>query len=130
MKKKCLILSLFSVSLFAASAQVVEYTLKVPAEGCQGNVYINVGEPTALDEVELAFSVYPNPVIDVLNVPLQSSGKEAEVLLVDANGKLLQRQTVAATETGCQLVLTAYPAGIYFLQVVDSKKTTYKVIKN
>jgi hypothetical protein len=118
----------FSMSLFGASAQVQEYTLQLRTEGCQGDVYIDFGEPTDLTEIDLALNVYPNPVIDRLNVPIPA-GKGADVLLMDVNGKLLQHKTVSKDESLAQLALTNYPAGIYFVQVISTKNTVYKIIK-
>jgi hypothetical protein len=42
----------------------------------------------------------------------------------------LQQKTVADNDVRCQLFMSNYPAGIYFVQVMDAKKTTYKIIKN
>jgi hypothetical protein len=130
MKKYVLALCLSVSAVFGASAQAVEYTLQLSG-GCQGDVYINIGEPTDLNEIVPVGSVYPNPVADVLNVPVAASGRDVNLLLMDAGGKLLQQTLVrAGSESIRRLVMTNYPAGIYFLLVIDTKETIYKVIKN
>jgi hypothetical protein len=130
MKKLLLILCLSASAVFGASAQAVEYTLQLSG-GCQGDVYINIGEPTALDAIETSVSVYPNPVADLLNVPIAASGHDVNLLLIDVRGKLLQQKLIrAGSESTAQLLMTGYPAGIYFLLVIDTKETVYKIIKN
>ncbi|MDR1632806.1 MAG: T9SS type A sorting domain-containing protein [Dysgonamonadaceae bacterium] len=128
--KKYLLILFLSVNAFGAYAQVVEYTLHLRSDDCQRNVYINIGEPTALDEINPSLYVYPNPATDILNVPTLAAGKDACVRLLDIDGKLLQQKTVSGNESLCQFVLTNYPAGIYFVQVVGRKKTVYKIVKN
>ena len=128
--KTLLFILLLAGSAFCASAQTVEYTLQLKSDGCQGNIYINVGEPTALDKIDPALCVYPNPAVDVLNVPVSASGRNASVRLLDIDGKLLQQKTVSGGESLCRFVLTNYPAGIYFVQVIGVKKTVYRIVKN
>jgi hypothetical protein len=128
--KKILFVLFLSVSAFGAYAQGVEYTLQLRSDGCRDNIYINIGDPTALDEIDPSLNVYPNPVVDILNVPVFVSGKEACVRLLNVDGKLLQQKTVSGNEPLCRFVLTNYPAGIYFVQVVDTKKTVYRIVKN
>jgi hypothetical protein len=130
MKQTNLLFILFLLLSFqGASAQVREYTLRLNTEGCEGSVYINIGEPSALEEIELSSAVYPNPVTDYLNVPVPS-GKDATVFLADFSGKLLQYQNVSGDVSLCQFSLANYPAGIYFVRVAGAKNTVYKVIKN
>jgi hypothetical protein len=131
MKKILFTLSL-SISVLFLSAQTVEYTLQLRSGGCQGNVYIDIDDDidTALEDIDPGFCIYPNPVVDELNVPLPASGEDVTVLLLDSSGRLLHRKNVSGDETLCQFFLTNYPAGIYFVQVIAAKKTTYKLIKN
>jgi hypothetical protein len=121
--KKGLFIFCLSLSVFCVFAQQsVTCTLDLPVDPCRSTVYVNV-------EMEAAINIYPNPVVDELNVPLLAFGEKADVLLLDANGKLLQLKSVPEDESLCRFSLTGYPAGIYFVQVVTGKKVTYKVIK-
>jgi hypothetical protein len=123
----CLPSSVFAQDVdlpFSGVAQ--EYTLTLRANDCEGDVYINVGDPAAIEEISLNRSVYPNPATDWLNIPLPE--KETTVLLLDANGKLLQKTTLPDA-TLYALPFSAYPNGVYFVQLIASGKMTYKVIK-
>jgi hypothetical protein len=128
--KKMLIAMCLSVSaVIGASAQAVEYTLQLSGN-CEGEVYINIGEPTTgIDEIEPARRIYPNPVADLLYVPVHAPGKKVNVLLSDSSGKRLRQELVSGDEFFCRIEMSQYPSGIYFVVVIDTKETVYKVIK-
>jgi hypothetical protein len=128
--KKFLFFLFFAASALGASAQAVEHTLQLKTDGCQGDVYINIGDPTALDELEPSLSVYPNPVTDVLNIPVNAPGRDVNIFLLDVRGKVLQQKLVSGNEPLCRLMMAHEPAGIYFVLVIDTKETVYKIIKN
>ncbi|KAA6303305.1 MAG: hypothetical protein EZS26_000502 [Candidatus Ordinivivax streblomastigis] len=141
--KKELLTVVFTLVVFCLSAQdtsenvpasgrVVRYTLRsthVPE--CSENIYINIDDiATSIHKVTVESSVYPNPVDDRLNVPLHpESGKKSLVLLLDVNGKLLQKKTFATDVESGQLSLSGYDSGIYLVQVIDSQKTIHRIIK-
>jgi hypothetical protein len=117
-----------------AAGNKVEYTLRLTrVAGCSDNIYINVGDVTdvtSINEVSVESRVYPNPVGEVLNIPLHpESGKTSLILLLDSNGKLLESKTGSVNESLYPLSLAKYEAGVYFVQVIDAKKITHKIIK-
>ncbi|MDR1121091.1 MAG: T9SS type A sorting domain-containing protein [Dysgonamonadaceae bacterium] len=141
MKKTMLILcSSFGV-LFAAAAQDVpteepltvgrmEHTVRLMKQECTSNIYINVGDPTSIEEIPFNERPYPTVVTDVLTIPLpEGTGSNPTILLLDKDGKVLQQQTVAGNAPSCQLSFAPYPSGLYFVQLISSGKRTYKIVK-
>ncbi|RYM33883.1 T9SS type A sorting domain-containing protein [Brumimicrobium glaciale] len=85
----------------------------------------NSNSPAWLSNVEYAMdapqiSVYPNPVIDVLNVQLPASVQKAEVLISDINGKVVLKQILNSQEIN-QLDIRKLEKGIYILNVVGEE---------
>ncbi|GHV27353.1 hypothetical protein FACS1894176_09170 [Bacteroidia bacterium] len=85
---------------------------------------------TAIQPLSTAASVYPNPTADVVHVPLPANGGNKVILLLkNATGRLLFKNIVSDSASESQLSLTSYPSGIYFIQVIATESTMYKVIK-
>ncbi|MDR1737493.1 MAG: T9SS type A sorting domain-containing protein [Candidatus Symbiothrix sp.] len=107
-----------------------ELQLTKTADDCNPDITINVGEPTALNAIPLQERVYPNPANDFLNVPLTGvEGQESVVLLLDSQCRLVQENRIRSDTDRCRISLSACPAGVYFVQVIDAHKRVYKVIK-
>ncbi len=76
--------------------------------------------------------VYPNPVINDLNIEVfESLGEPVEVELFTINGVLLQRHELEPETQGLQLNLENYPKGTYFLKVQFGKTLVkrYKLVR-
>nr|WP_321356797.1 LamG-like jellyroll fold domain-containing protein [uncultured Draconibacterium sp.] len=89
-------------------------------------------EDQLLDGENESFSIdmYPNPAINNVNVRFsQIPESDAQLLLLDMNGKQLQSRQVQSTlET---LDISSYPTGIYFIKtIVGDFIKTNKLIKN
>jgi hypothetical protein len=81
--------------------------------------------------IQLSFSVYPNPAFDMMTLKAENSeNAELSYLLFDLNGKLLQGEEMTQSEK--QISMIDYPAGNYFLSVVNGgfEVKTFKIIKN
>ena len=116
--------------------QVMYTTISNP----NGSVSQGIAQPyeiftvTTLEEGELITlspQVHPNPTSGLLLLrvaPKMEIGMQAE--LYDIQGVLISRQKITEAET--TMVLSAYPVGTYFLQVLDDTKQliTFKIIKN
>ncbi|PSR14543.1 MAG: hypothetical protein DA408_09050 [Bacteroidetes bacterium] len=75
---------------------------------------------------ELAASIFPNPVTDLLQVRLAGSEK-ARVRLYSTQGVLLQEQSFVGQVS---LDVATYPAGIYWLEVeAAGKQAVRKIVK-
>ena len=78
--------------------------------------------------------VYPNPVSNSLTVYLKNNpAKEASVVLVDDNGKVLLRDKLYFAGFAAYKIfdLTKYPAGTYFMHIKTDKnlKVVKKILK-
>lgn len=99
---------------------------------------INLSGPLALKENEKIndFHVFPNPVLDQLNVSfnLLSPIGNAGVFLVDALGRELKTIANGSLNTGHNnfiIDLSSYPSGFYFVKIESTeRKMTTKFIKN
>lgn len=78
-------------------------------------------------QTSAALTVYPNPVSDVLTINgLKQNGT---VLLYNADGKLLQQQTVSAQTM--TMDMSKYAKGMYLLQYkTEENAVSQKIIKN
>jgi hypothetical protein len=77
----------------------------------------------APDPAEIACTVFPNPVADVLQVYVPAwTGRQAQFRLRDAYGRLLQLQTSDAMPDVLSIPLAPeWPAGIYYLEATDDR---------
>jgi hypothetical protein len=67
----------------------------------------------SLEESLLGFSMYPNPTTTFLNISKMASGLAA-LQLMDLNGKIVKEQSF---DEPIQLDLSAYPKGMYLIQI-------------
>ena len=81
----------------------------------------------ALDElIDASIAVFPNPTRD--NVTVTMSAVEANIQVVDAQGKLLSETVIA---NGGKVDLSAYETGIYFLRIRTANGSAMeRVVKN
>jgi hypothetical protein len=76
-----------------------------------------------------AIKVYPNPVVEKLNVDIPEGTNGGSLLLYDGNGRLVLSQTNVRTHN--ELDLSAQNKGNYFLvfQTVNGKRMFWKLVK-
>jgi hypothetical protein len=79
-------------------------------------------------ESKTAINVYPNPVVDILNLVVSSpDGKPSNVKLIDMYGQQLWNGSVNGT---VQINMKAWAPGTYILQVNEGGRVyTYKVYR-
>jgi len=114
-----------TVSKFNGS--VDEYILTSTRYMIFSNVVTGIN--ATVDDAKGIFLLYPNPVVDVLNIQLSITGNQivtAELLTIE--GKLLYKcQLISTTNT---INLSAFPQGIYLCRVNNgSGIETTKFIK-
>jgi len=82
----------------------------------------------AIDQVfDASIDLYPNPVINTLNVNLEEVG-QYEISLYTVNGQRLQSIDFVGNQQAVDV--SQLPTGVYFLQISgDKKETVKKVIK-
>lgn len=94
----------------------------------ESELYVEeAGSSTALQTTEATCSVYPNPIMDILNV--ESELQVAKAVLYNMMGQ--EVMTVAPNAASVQLDCTALPQGSYMLNVIyaNGQKAAFKVIK-
>lgn len=85
----------------------------------------------AAKDINLIFSVYPNPTTDFLTLKLMNFDKEnLSYWLYSVSGNLIETKKILAVET--QISMATLVSGTYFLKVVQGNKEvkTFKIIKN
>lgn len=79
-----------------------------------------------LFEIQNSVSLYPNPVIDILNISLENNSEIQKVVIYDVTGKQLKLQEGNITSIFVEDLIS----GFYLLEVtVDGKKEVKKFIK-
>ncbi len=76
-------------------------------------------------------NIYPNPTPGNLNLELMNPGSGYQVEVIDLTGKVLQ--TLQATDKICQIDMSDYPAGQYFVRIssdTDLRQTLFNVVKH
>ena len=114
----------------------VVYTM---ASGSQGSILQGVQQPyeisvvTGIEEenINLSFSVYPNPATDFLSLKIDNYDTEKlSYRLYDIRGNLLQNQNILAADT--MIPMQNISKGAYILKIIFGVKElkTFKIIKN
>lgn len=93
----------------------------------QSNIEISVRSVTGIEDAEndQTLSVYPNPVVDVLNIKSERSMQSVE--LYDLSGSMLMKQNNAGNEQTIRM--NEYPNGLYIVRIKTDNGTTVKKVK-
>jgi len=97
-------------------------------QACEFNFLSTV---TGIGDVnsKLSFIMYPNPVLDQLNLNFGSSVQKAQVTILDLQGRALMSQSVANTQVET-LNVSSLNKGVYFVKVTaDGKVMNSKFVK-
>jgi hypothetical protein len=105
------------------------YKVQVTIDGCTSDFsdafYVIV---TGIEETYGNFTVYPNPVKDVVYIKANNAGS-ALLNIMDMQGKKLGTHQLQAGGL-VEQSLAEYPKGMYLIQVVLEKGTSYmKLVK-
>ena len=80
--------------------------------------------------MDVAISVYPNPVTDYLVVATTAydQNQVISIKVYSVNGYMIEEKVTSSDRT--EFNLSNYPAGIYFLSVIcDEERQLWKIIK-
>ena len=82
---------------------------------------------------EVQTTVYPNPVVNYLNLTFnEMDGQDFEIMVFDSNGRQVLHQELTNSSGNETLNFSAFGQGIYILNIVQrstSKSKTFKIIK-
>lgn len=108
----------------------------------QVNVLSRENPANSIDEIEESseskislenaqIDIYPNPVVDYLNVQWTNDLNISDVILYDNTGKLLQLKKNNSENSSMIFDLSTYSPGFYYIKVLDLNQMskTFKVIK-
>ncbi|MDL2223962.1 T9SS type A sorting domain-containing protein [Bacteroidales bacterium OttesenSCG-928-M06] len=100
------------------------------ANNCSVSIYVNVGDGTDIPTLEEEQrNAYPNPAVNIVNIPMPTGEKNAVILIINTEGLVLYKNTVKITESTYPLTLDSCPVGRYFIQVIGEETKTYSIIK-
>jgi len=78
-------------------------------------------------------SIYPNPVLSILNIHIQSIiDSKVYLKLLDANGSVVYNNSTYSRSSSVKIDMHAFASGVYFLTVTGLSGVTigtYKIVK-
>ena len=89
------------------------------AAGCTSTKTVDVSVANNLSDISMdqVFQIYPNPASSSVTIDLTSiAGLQNQIQITSMNGAIIW-ETANASTSMIQIDVTAWPAGIYFLQV-------------
>jgi phosphatidylserine/phosphatidylglycerophosphate/cardiolipin synthase-like enzyme len=95
-----------------------------PTNTCAATTGIN-----SIENNESAFNVFPNPVVDVLNINVENAGENLSVRITDQLGRQVLENTVNQTNE-MQINTGSLSTGVYFVTVTSGNNHyTKKIVK-
>jgi hypothetical protein len=97
----------------------------------EAKIFKSVSIQPALKQATSAFKVYPNPMVDVLNIQAIDGGVFQWVLR--NNLGIIVHQGDSNGKESMQIETNHLSAGIYFLEMIGLKgdtKTNYRILKS
>jgi hypothetical protein len=77
---------------------------------------------------ETLFALYPNPVIDIINISFPKNSDRAELVLYDVLGKVVLKKVITPSKN--QVDVSHLSSGMYIASLTSNNKTTsFKIIK-
>ncbi len=101
------------------------------AQGVQQPYIISIISGLNQNNIQLIYSVYPNPTTNFLVLNISNyTNQNLVYTLFDVNGKALANNKITGKETN--IPMTLYAAATYILRVTDNTKEikAFKIIKN
>lgn len=85
----------------------------------------------SINDNSTIIELYPNPVVDLLNVEWQSNLQITQIMLFDSMGRMLQLKKVNEGTIKETFNLSSYSSGIYYIRLFDAfqQSKSYKIIK-
>ncbi|MEM7085440.1 MAG: T9SS type A sorting domain-containing protein [Bacteroidota bacterium] len=75
-----------------------------------------------------SFSIYPNPVAEIMVIQSNEVFPNLEIALFDMNGRRLFSESNVANSNSLLLDISKFPAGMYLLQINSEEKTTVRQV--
>lgn len=97
-------------------------------QGAYKTYFTNSKDAVSVGEVtpnQIAFSIYPNPSVDVVNVNVSNEANIQKVDVLNINGQLVKSKTVTSANN-VQLNIADLSAGTYFIKVSTADSYSIK----
>lgn len=92
-----------------------------------GGYLLSTNSTLAINETSLStLSLYPNPVVNELNIKLPTTVKEAQIRIVDISGRTVKENKI--TTSNNKLDVTSLSQGVYIIEIKTDKETISKKI--
>jgi plastocyanin len=118
-----------SVSTTQLSVGTHWYVCTVHAStGMKGVIIVESATDIPESRPEDRVSFYPNPVTDILTIESNQDFLGSTFSFSDLTGKLILSGHI--NEESVSIDVSSFKTGIYFLQLGESRRRTFKVIKN
>jgi uncharacterized protein (TIGR02145 family) len=85
---------------------------------------VNYDPSSQIEEIKIEYAVYPNPVIDQLNVVVDQSSVGSEYTIMNMSGKILINDRITSQEF--QIDMSDFSCGVYFINVDGKEKKISK----
>jgi uncharacterized protein (TIGR02145 family) len=85
---------------------------------------VNYDPSAQIEEIKIDYTVYPNPVIDQLNVVVDLSSIGGEYTISDMNGKILIKNQIPSQEF--KIDMSGFAGGVYKIEIGGSVKLISK----
>jgi hypothetical protein len=72
--------------------------------------------------LQTQFSIFPNPVNDIVNIEIESDGNTSQLKIINLLGEIIYCETIGINQKKTQIPVTKFAKGIYTI-LLDSKKT-------
>jgi len=92
------------------------------------DIYFNHGQVctavAAVNDIEdAAFSIFPNPVKEKVNVSLNDNITNGEIVVTNILGSVISRKNIAAMNGNTEISVADFDNGFYFISVVVDDRT-------
>jgi len=116
-----------SLSIIYAIGGTLSYAWHGPEN--RGGTALSISTLGITESDFLSFDIFPNPVLDVLNIQLPTGTEKAEVGVFDYTGRLVTSKIISSNDTSIDVQKLSN--GIYLIRVSsDAKIGAQRFIKN
>ena len=93
--------------------------------------YFNITDVFTIEkESDIKINVFPNPVIDFLNIRIEDNSKhQLKWELINQTGMVIKRNNNSINLNEYKIDFTEYNSGIYFIRTYNSNGNYFKVFK-
>jgi peroxidase len=102
-------------------------------QGCPGfttTPAVAVPSTSVFENTNHSLKIYPNPVSDVMNINLGTTGQSGTIRVFTAQGILMKTIITGANEKNIRINTSGFSKGIYIINVITGKqKQSFKFVK-